>query len=369
MPVIASDSPTTSSTSSPNFTSIYFDTNILVGQGWPRISAALQRLLSLCKSLNVAGYIPQVVEIELENGWMKDFKSTCEDVRSSIRAYTGYHEILNLQQTELPMLADPSKARAEYREHVSRLNKDWSIGIVPLPSVALADLVRMASLREIAFGEKGAGFQDSLVFLSVLEHMRGTNAVGALLSNDGIFDRRRAELALLSKKNSCEIVLFRNVEEISQALELRETSKTQDLIKKDEERAFQAVRAGIKTLRRWLNDQLEALQLRGSFDWSSDVFQVSRINSLQVISVATPFPLERREGQNVDITIRVGADARVILVDSPVSRIANSILAGRAVVRYRLAEQQLPAAGYLPIDAELTRPVEIEIEATTALVP
>ena len=356
-----------SSGTSPNFTSIYFDTNILVGHPWPRTSAALERILSLCKSLKVAVFIPQVVEIELENRWVRDYESSCDGVRSSLRDYRKYHQILEVQ-TASPELVESSKALAAYRDRVEHLKKHWSIGVVPTPSIPLVNLLQMASRREVAFEDKGAGFQDSLVFLSVLEQMRGSNATGELVSNDGIFDRRRVELAQLAGETGCQIVFFRSTDEIGQALELRESAKIQELIKKDEERALHTLQAEIDNLRSWLTDELDGLQLRGSQGWSSDVFQVSRVNSFRLVSVKTPFPLDRNEGQSVSITITIAGDAQVFMVDSPASRFAKSILSGRAFGRYEVTEQsnagRRPAGVYTLTDYRVTRPVEIEIDAS-----
>jgi hypothetical protein len=361
-----SDSVVTRFDNSANFTSIYFDTNILVGQGWPRISAALERVLSLCKSLNLAVFIPRVVEIEMENRWVRAYESTCDGLRSATHNYSGYHEILKVKQTASPELIESSTARAAYRDRVAHLKNHWTIGIVPVPSIPMVDVVQMASLRKIAFEETGVGFQDSLIVLSVLEHVRDTGTMRALVSNDGIFDRRWRDLATLAMESGCELVLFRNLDEISHALELRETRKTQELIKKDEQRAAQALQTEIDNLGRWLNDALDVLQLRGSQDWSSDIFQVTRVNSLRFVSIVTPFPLDRDEGQTVAITITVAGDAQMRMVDSPASRMANAILAGSSAGRYQgepLTTAPTPYGGWRLANFRITRPVEIEIEA------
>ena len=48
------------------FNRIYFDSNPLITAGWPRLSAELENLLRLALRFKVALFLPQAVELELE---------------------------------------------------------------------------------------------------------------------------------------------------------------------------------------------------------------------------------------------------------------------------------------------------------------
>src|SRR6266566_5042802 len=70
---------------------IYLETSAARAAGWPRVSASLERLAVLARGLRGEIFLPELVEIELEEGWprgpttrdaepQKSRHSRCSDV-------------------------------------------------------------------------------------------------------------------------------------------------------------------------------------------------------------------------------------------------------------------------------------------------
>jgi hypothetical protein len=82
---------------------IYFDTNSLKAEGWPRVSAGLRNLRDLAKFVGVRLFLPGPVETELEALWLREFESK-RSAFKNLRTHAG-----RVFQVELT-LALPSDA-------------------------------------------------------------------------------------------------------------------------------------------------------------------------------------------------------------------------------------------------------------------
>src|SRR5947207_2319257 len=71
---------------------VYFDTNPLRAAAWPRTSAALNRLDDLVRYFDLTMFLPDTVEIELEEMWLRDFankQSTANAELAKLRTHAG----------------------------------------------------------------------------------------------------------------------------------------------------------------------------------------------------------------------------------------------------------------------------------------
>lgn len=63
---------------------IYLESNILIRANWPRVSAGVENLFHLAQILDVDIHLPQAVEVELENHWIRDFDQKCARINGSV---------------------------------------------------------------------------------------------------------------------------------------------------------------------------------------------------------------------------------------------------------------------------------------------
>ena len=66
--------------------------------------------------------------------------------------------------------------------------------VTPLPTNSLHELFRQATARELVFEDKGLNFQDAVIFHSIVDRLAtAPHEHGLLISDDGIFKRRKEE--------------------------------------------------------------------------------------------------------------------------------------------------------------------------------
>jgi PIN domain len=168
---------------------VYFDTNVLQAAGWPRLSPALKNLFELARTLKVRLFFPQVVKMELEKHWLKKLNEHRSSANSGLRQLRSH--LLEVIQVSVPELEplDEEKVKNDYREFTKALENKWNIETVPLTE-RLDVLVEMAVNERPPFAKegKGKGFQDAVIYLSMLDHLGGTREA-VFLSNDGGFER------------------------------------------------------------------------------------------------------------------------------------------------------------------------------------
>jgi PIN domain-containing protein len=168
---------------------VYFDTNVLQAAGWPRLSPALKNLFELARTLKVRLFFPQVVKMELEKHWLKKLNEHRSSANSGLRQLRSH--LLEVIQVSVPELEplDEEKVKNDYREFTKALENKWNIETVPLTE-RLDVLVEMAVNERPPFAKegKGKGFQNAVIYLSMLDHLGGTREA-VFLSNDGGFER------------------------------------------------------------------------------------------------------------------------------------------------------------------------------------
>src|SRR5512142_2542081 len=91
------------------FRHLYLDANILRNEGWPRISAKLENVLSLARSVNVTVNLPEAVERELEANWMRGYKAKCENLQEHLDPLRNH--LNRLAEKQVPSVTLPEEAK------------------------------------------------------------------------------------------------------------------------------------------------------------------------------------------------------------------------------------------------------------------
>jgi hypothetical protein len=132
---------------------IYFDTNSLKAEGWPRVSAGLRNLRDLAKFVGVRLFLPGPVETELEALWLREFESK-RSAFKNLRTHAG-----RVFQVELT-LALPSDAEllTAFRKAVADTKAELGIKTIPTTTRSVQDFVEMAAHRRAPFTDHDKGF-------------------------------------------------------------------------------------------------------------------------------------------------------------------------------------------------------------------
>jgi hypothetical protein len=149
---------------------IYFDTSALEYGEWPGPNTLLADIFkSAGDDLGIGLFIPEAVEIEMENRFLK-------------RLYTAARGIL------------PEGVLEEIQSHYKRthesLKKERGINAessVPMPTNTLADEFRGTVPLVAPFEGRRGPFRDRIIYLSVVEHLQHHAAVSIIVSDDNDF--------------------------------------------------------------------------------------------------------------------------------------------------------------------------------------
>jgi hypothetical protein len=197
-----------------SFAAIYLDTQVLVQADWPTESVELRTFLYLARMLSVAVVIPEPVEMERERqciAALEKHSKTLTDARLRFRRWRI--------PIELPLLdtLNESLFTNHYRSTANDLKHRWDISTAPITKTSLDEIFRMAIARGGAFEESGkgvVGFQDTVVILAVVEHLRSLNShVGGFVSQDGVFERK-PEVTALAVEAGVTLRFFKTLAEV-----------------------------------------------------------------------------------------------------------------------------------------------------------
>ncbi len=287
------------------FDSIYLDSEALVSAGWPNISAPLRRILNWANRYGVSLFLPEATEMELEEHWYRDFIKLCEEIKASEKKLKKFRYIdMRSLAVRLP---DEEVARRQYKEAVRRVKEDWGFQSVPLTRRNIEELFGSAIRRVPPFKEEGAGFQDTVIYLSVINHLRETGRSGAYLSNDGIFKKERERILQIASSEGVKIRFYRTPEELEVDFNKELSGEVRERLDELIRLATTAIEESIPELEEFL---FHTLEIPKAHPFTGDVVEVQRIEVLRVEQVLPSFP---REGQPTAISIYAVIKAHVLL--------------------------------------------------------
>src|SRR5712691_5495300 len=64
---------------------VYLETSAARAAGWPRVSASLERLALIARGLRAEVFLPELVEIELEERWLRDALDKAQALTSRVK--------------------------------------------------------------------------------------------------------------------------------------------------------------------------------------------------------------------------------------------------------------------------------------------
>jgi PIN domain len=149
---------------------IYFDSNPLIAAGWPNVSAQLLQVTQMAENLGIQLCLPETVQQELEEHRIRDIIEKHKGINSQIGKLAGNYSFLVLKY--LPSLPPSENLRKELQKSAAPLAAHFS-SVPPTPR-PLTEFVNLAIRRGATFEEGGRGFQDAVIFCSVLDHMKSS---------------------------------------------------------------------------------------------------------------------------------------------------------------------------------------------------
>jgi hypothetical protein len=230
--------------------------------------------------------IPQPVEREREEQWLRDVKDLQASIHKSVTAIdehcSGFDKIPG------PTLHDIEKLRVFYQTISSRVREEWSINDCPMTSRALREVFEMSVCRKPPFQkDKDRNFQDTVIYLSVVDHIKslGNNPVSAIVSGDGGFvDNFKG----IDSQNGVRIIPYRTLEDVTAELQTGFEQRIQLDIQKDEADA----KAALSTML----DKIRTHVFNVSFKdpLLVKILEKKDVEKLRILKVTLPYPLTEK---------------------------------------------------------------------------
>jgi hypothetical protein len=156
---------------------VYLETSAVIGPGWPPWHGKIEALASLVATLGATLILPTCVEREAEEHYIREARKDDDKMKSLLeRVPPGVRR----------ELASMDHVRDAYRA----AREEWktSLGIQPCPitTCSVTDLFEEAITYQSPFKEDGGGigFQDAVIFHSVVDDQRKHGGPGLLVCGD-----------------------------------------------------------------------------------------------------------------------------------------------------------------------------------------
>lgn len=175
-----------------DFNAVYLDTNALIVGNWPVPSLVLENVLRFAEWLKVSVFIPEPVEREAEQHWLREVRDSATGIHSSIE---NFRRITRRVNGAAQVRSEDERTLVErYRQSAASSKKALGISTSPMTSRGLSEFFDLAIQYSMPFlsgsGKKGKGFQDAVILASVLEHLReNPHLSGLLVTNDSVFSQ------------------------------------------------------------------------------------------------------------------------------------------------------------------------------------
>ena len=270
--------PTSEPTQKAKFSTVYFDTSVLQGHGWPKISPRLSVLFNLASDVGIPCVIPDPVLVELEEKWLREFD---ERLRKFDDHVSGI--------LEPPAKVGREQLTETYRKAVRAAIEEGHLATAPITSRALEHVFRAAAAHASPFVVPSA-FRDGVIQLSILDDLAVRTAViGGFVVFDEPFSVRAQE-PVTGIESVLEV--FTDLDVFKGVLERRLSSLQLEKVEADRQRLESALREPLYW-RRVEGFVAKTLRLKSN----PDLRAVKGIGDIRLIRVETPFPPERTEDQ------------------------------------------------------------------------
>ena len=162
---------------------IVLDANAIIGDGFGD-GFATRELLSRAETLGYHLYIPQVVLDEVVEHVSKHLASKIDSVADDLRTISGW---LGRELDSPVKDIDHSKEAELFRERLTTTFAAASGKIPGYPKRSHEEIARRAIQRIRPFNDKGSGYRDTLIWLTILELAYQAEDKIILVTNDNDF--------------------------------------------------------------------------------------------------------------------------------------------------------------------------------------
>jgi len=299
-------------TTEPLYKRIYWDTNILIHEKWPEVSAAMTQALDLGNSLNVEAVLLKHVEKEIEAHWSRGFV----EAREKLGPFRQTTQRVGL------VMADPvshEDALDAYHNTVDKIGKKHKLTRRAPPYRDSESLFEMAIHQTKPFGEKGRNFQDVVICLAAIEDLAVSGVrSGIFVSDDKAFDQ--ATLDVHARSKGLKLKLLESVDGVLEYFRTHLLEAKQSAWAHREQLAGAAVKESLPQIAAYIAKNFE-------IPVNADVQSISGFQVGEIDKVQTPDPDSFSDGDIVTIT------ARLLLVIEAKVRRYSSVFAPREVMK------------------------------------
>jgi len=288
------------------FKRIYLETSFLRQIGWPGPSQAIDRLVEMASVFKVTLLLPEPVEIELEENWIREIREARWKLQKQLAGFSRSISAVGMSTIVLPLPGD-EEAMASYRTRVREIKEKWPLGSVPFTRQDVRKFFEMAAKRELPFEEKDKGFRDVVILYSVIDHLRETPAVIAVLAaQDSVFSGE--EVARQIREAGVRLDVYRTADEMIDETRKDIAARVRESWERLEMSALETLKRRLPNLQKFISENLEVPEDLFEVSFSGGV-TVRRIEVVKVKRVRTPYPTEHPESGTT--TISADVDLRV----------------------------------------------------------
>jgi hypothetical protein len=289
---------------------VYFDTNVLQAGRWPRPFAALDRLAGLVRELDIELFLPEPVEVELDERWARDFRASLAKAHSAANDLQKHHGEIFEHDTRL--VAPELQFRlSEYRKLSGQMKEKFALRSCPTTTRPTKDFVLMASRRNPPFKDRDIGFRDAVIFHSILDHAEAQGIrVLSLVSQDTMFDA--PELAGEAQARGLIMAVFKSINDLVEELTTSLEEAEQARIAEDRRRARSLVEGAAHQLSEFISTRLQITDADVSIGFGR-LKRLEQIEFVGIRNVQIPVPLPETDAR---VALSLEVDVKIHLIVS-----------------------------------------------------
>jgi hypothetical protein len=295
------------------FNALYLDTNVLIGANWPALALRLENLLVLTGWMKVSIFLPEPVEREAEQHWLREVRDSSAGLVGSVE---NFQRLTRRVKGIAEVRAENEEALLlRYRELAISICNHFGILTIPMTTRPLSEFFDMAIRYETPFvsdkSKKGKGFQDAVVLASVLEHLIANPQLsGLLVTDDEVFSK--VDVARFMP--SCAEVRLK-VLSFEQTFTALYDSFWDQHVKRPYEEERQNAKEAVEGMKpeiiAFLQSNMDEAALKeGS---SQAALKLLSIDNVEVSYVNTPLPIPGKQERSARIAIALLVRCRVLV--------------------------------------------------------
>lgn len=342
------------------FGRIYFDTEPLTQSQWPKVSTSLENAFKLAALFDVELCIPQAVLDERQAQW---FRTAVKKYQALVTAHKALAQWCK-EFCEVPAISPPNagEIKRAYLTQTGDVLKRYRITTVPTTSRSAAELYKHALDGVPPFAEKGTGFKDAVILVSILDHL-AANPIGKpaiVLTKDTDFDERA--LSKLAGNLELDLKIYRSVDEVNTVLDVALDKVIQERWRRDRERAQVALEGQADAITAFIADAVPFTEY--DFGPLARILEIRGLRVRLIREINTPFPVGRPEGERVTFTCLVEVGVEVLHETFPTAPPRRLKVGETTDEVTRLAGISPIGWGFERQLREITKVVELECRAS-----